>query len=162
MRKPVEEQEADQVGHLAFLAASYKPEFWYMEVFECFRRLYSSAALVFVTPGSATQAVVASNPATKTKLILPLRVHLLTEQSLDFVFTLTNLCFVMHNQVLKHYYRTLRLLLAQFTIFVYATFRQFKNVRANVLAQVGDRDRNFVDDTISNFEPESTRACSFE
>ena len=59
LQKPVEDQEADQVAHLRFLAASYKPEFRYMEVFECFRRLYSSAALVFVTPGSATQAVVA-------------------------------------------------------------------------------------------------------
>ena len=59
LQKPVEDQEADQVAHLRFLAASYKPEFWYMEVFECFRRLYSSAALVFVSPGSATQAVVA-------------------------------------------------------------------------------------------------------
>ena len=66
LKKPVEEQDADQVGHLSFLAASYKPEFWYMEVFECFRRLYSSAALVFVTPGSATQAVVAFVVVTKS------------------------------------------------------------------------------------------------
>ena len=62
LKKPFEQrtpEEANQVAHLGFLASSYKPEYWYMEVFECFRRLYSSAALVFITPGSATQPVVA-------------------------------------------------------------------------------------------------------
>ena len=49
-----------------------------MEVFECFRRLYSSAALVFVTPGSAAQAVVAFVVVTnesgilRTTVIFPL------------------------------------------------------------------------------------------
>ena len=60
------DEESKQVSYLDFLAKSYKPEYWYMEVFECFRRLYSSAALVFVTPGSATQAVVAFVVVTKS------------------------------------------------------------------------------------------------
>ena len=76
--------EAGEVAHLSFLATSYKPEYWYMEVFECFRRLYSSAALVFVTPGSATQAVVAFVVVTnesgilRTTVIFPLTKTVLT------------------------------------------------------------------------------------
>ena len=49
--------EADSVAPLAFLAASYRPSFWFFEVIECFRKLLLSAALIFITPGSATQGI---------------------------------------------------------------------------------------------------------
>ena len=85
-------EEADMVAPLAFLAASYRPQYWYFEVtfsntsltsvstypspfdsspahhpppmchskvIECFRKLLLSAALIFITPGSATQGLFA-------------------------------------------------------------------------------------------------------
>jgi hypothetical protein len=48
-----------QVKHLDFVAGHYREEVWYFEVIECFRRLLLTSALVFITPGSATQQVFA-------------------------------------------------------------------------------------------------------
>jgi hypothetical protein len=47
------------VKHLNFVAGHYREEVWYFEVIECFRRLLLTSALVFITPGSATQQVFA-------------------------------------------------------------------------------------------------------
>ena len=53
------EGELAQVAHLAFIAAHYKPQFWWFEVVECGRRLLLSGGLVFVSPGSAAQGLYA-------------------------------------------------------------------------------------------------------
>ena len=153
LKKPVEEQEADQVAHLKFLAGSYKPEFWYMEVFECFRRLYSSAALVFVTPGSATQAVVAfvvvTNECGKSyrTVTIPSTKHCFLSPQTEIRYTIpshlvskrqfrTQRCYLQPFFESKH--TPLRLLLAQLTIVVYFSCRQFQKPVANVLAPVGE------------------------
>lgn len=41
-----------RIAHLKFIATSYKPQYWWFEVTECFRRILLSAALVFITPGT--------------------------------------------------------------------------------------------------------------
>ena len=47
------------MAHLAFLTAAYKPAYWFFEVIECFRKILLTSALVFISPGSATQGVFA-------------------------------------------------------------------------------------------------------
>ena len=60
LRKPVDQRtEAEQasVANISFLVASYKPAYWFFETIECFRKLLLTSALLFISPGSATQGV---------------------------------------------------------------------------------------------------------
>ncbi|GMH76471.1 hypothetical protein TrST_g1986 [Triparma strigata] len=43
------------IEHIGFLWHDYRPEYWWFEIYECFRRLSFSGMLVFFEPGSAAQ-----------------------------------------------------------------------------------------------------------
>ena len=51
------DEEQAAVAHIGFLVANYKPDFWFFEVIECVRKLLLTSALIFISPGSATQGV---------------------------------------------------------------------------------------------------------
>ena len=60
LRKPTTERTEEEqaaVAHIGFLVANYKPDFWFFEVIECVRKLLLTSALIYISPGSATQGV---------------------------------------------------------------------------------------------------------
>ena len=48
----------ESIQHTVFLWGSYRPSAWWYEIFECYRRLALTGALVFVQQGSQTQIAV--------------------------------------------------------------------------------------------------------
>jgi len=54
LSQAVRKREQD-VNHLKFLYDAFKPKFWYMEVFECLRKLMLTGFVVFFYEGSALQ-----------------------------------------------------------------------------------------------------------
>ena len=59
IQNPVEIRDADEaVASLAFLFDSYKPKFWWFEIFETVRRLSLTGALGALMPGTVTQMTV--------------------------------------------------------------------------------------------------------
>ena len=56
IKKDIEEREKDEaLMTVAFLFDSYKPEYWYFEIFETCRRLALTGALGAIKPGTITQ-----------------------------------------------------------------------------------------------------------
>ncbi|GMH73197.1 hypothetical protein TL16_g06118 [Triparma laevis f. inornata] len=54
--KDAEKREGDQsIQHIVFLWRDYRAEYWWFEIYECFRRLSFTGMLVFFDPGSAPQ-----------------------------------------------------------------------------------------------------------
>eukprot|EP00519_Triparma_laevis_P007065 CAMPEP_0182496394 /NCGR_PEP_ID=MMETSP1321-20130603/5043_1 /TAXON_ID=91990 /ORGANISM="Bolidomonas sp., Strain RCC1657" /LENGTH=1494 /DNA_ID=CAMNT_0024700001 /DNA_START=461 /DNA_END=4945 /DNA_ORIENTATION=- len=51
----VRRDEDQTIQHISFLWKDYRPEVWWFEIYECFRRLSFSGMLVFFEPGSASQ-----------------------------------------------------------------------------------------------------------
>jgi hypothetical protein len=47
------------IAKLAFLYEAYAPQYWYWEIIETYRRLFMTAVLSVVDPGTSTQAVFA-------------------------------------------------------------------------------------------------------
>ena len=47
-----------EIQHISFLWRDYRPEYWWFELFENFRRLCLTGALVWFTPGSTGQYIV--------------------------------------------------------------------------------------------------------
>lgn len=48
-------EDDPEVQHIVFLWCDYRPDFWWYEIYECFRRLSFTGMLVFFEPGSAPQ-----------------------------------------------------------------------------------------------------------
>ncbi|GMH78858.1 hypothetical protein TrLO_g8608 [Triparma laevis f. longispina] len=55
LKSAASRDEDQTVQHIAFLWRDYRPELWWFEIYECFRRLSFSGMLVFFEPGSASQ-----------------------------------------------------------------------------------------------------------
>ncbi|GMI16763.1 hypothetical protein TrLO_g12393 [Triparma laevis f. longispina] len=53
------EKNKKSLNYIAFLWEMYEPRMWWFEIFECVRRLSMTGMLVFVSPGSPTQIVIA-------------------------------------------------------------------------------------------------------
>eukprot|EP00439_Symbiodinium_sp_Y106_P042585 s5124_g5.t1 len=51
-------EEDPEIQHLKFIFEDYRPNAMYYEVFECFRKVFLTAVLVFVAPGSWLQIVI--------------------------------------------------------------------------------------------------------
>ena len=49
--------KAGRLGTLSFLFAAYAPQYWYWEVVETYRRLFMTAVISVVEPGTSVQAV---------------------------------------------------------------------------------------------------------
>lgn len=61
---PMDEQVAardndESLEHLAFLVQSYKPRYWWMEIFNAGYKVAITGVIVFFVPGTATQIVIA-------------------------------------------------------------------------------------------------------
>ena len=54
----VKRDDDPEVEHLKFIFEDYRPHAMYYEVFECFRKVFLTAVLVFCAPGSWLQIVV--------------------------------------------------------------------------------------------------------
>ncbi|GMI08230.1 hypothetical protein TrVE_jg10446 [Triparma verrucosa] len=54
-----ERKENMEISKLSFLWSMYEPHVWWFEIFECVRRLMMTGMLIFVSPGSASQIVLA-------------------------------------------------------------------------------------------------------
>ena len=52
-------KKEERLRPIAFLWAAYEPKWWWFEVFECIRRLMMTGGLVFISPGTQDQIVVA-------------------------------------------------------------------------------------------------------
>eukprot|EP00903_Cladosiphon_okamuranus_P009051 g8653.t1 len=61
-----------RIAETAFLWRAYRPEAYYYEVLECFRRLLLTGCLVFILPNSAGQAAVACVLAALTVVVFAL------------------------------------------------------------------------------------------
>jgi len=53
------DNKASRLGTLSFLFAAYAPQYWYWEVVETYRRLFMTAVISVVDPGTSVQAVFA-------------------------------------------------------------------------------------------------------
>ncbi|GMH74627.1 hypothetical protein TrLO_g1929 [Triparma laevis f. longispina] len=55
IKDPDKRDDDPKIKHIVFLWRDYRPEFWWFEIYECFRRLSFTGMLVFFDPGSAPQ-----------------------------------------------------------------------------------------------------------